>query len=261
MLTDKHFPKKVLTVELTFEDANVMTTLALTDEMNHNITAPQRELTMWHQKWSHCDTSRVQTLLATSSGKPQSQLIEPNHDKASSCPKPKCATCCLRNTGRSSAPTTQVLDTSERNLNDAVINPGDVIHLDQYMMGLHGRLPTTFGKENPKKKFTGGIIFVDGKTGFVHHYHQVSLRVRETLQGNNRFEKGSGQFNVKIKTLRSDNAPFNAAEFKNDLDNKYQSIAFSGVGAHHQNGAAERAIKTINVLDTNNDAVRDSSLA
>jgi hypothetical protein len=69
----------------------------------------------------------------------------------------------------------QVLDTSEHNLNDAAINRGNVVHLNQYMSGLPGRLPPTFGKENPKKKFTGGTIFVDGKTGFVHHHYQVSL--------------------------------------------------------------------------------------
>jgi hypothetical protein len=50
---------------------------------------------------------------------------------------------------------------------------------------------------------------------------------------------------VKIKSFRADNAPFNAAEFKNYLENKGQTISFSGVGEHHQNGAAERAIKTI----------------
>jgi hypothetical protein len=138
-----------------------------------------------------------------------------------------------------------VLDTSERNLNDAAINPGDVIHLDQYMSGLPGRLPTTFGKEKPNKRYAGGTIFVDGKTGFIHHHHQVSLQIGETLKGKNRFEKGSRQLNVQIKSFRADNAPFNAAEFQNDLDNKGQTITCSGVGAHHQNGAAERAIKTI----------------
>jgi hypothetical protein len=200
---------------------------------------------LWHQKWAHCDMGRVQTLLATPRDTSLDQLIEPKHAKASSCPKPKCAACCLSKTGRASAPTTQVLDTSESNFNEAATNPGNIVHLDQYMSRLPGHLPTTFGKENPKKKYTGGTIFVDGKTGFIHHHHQVSLRVGETLQGKNTFEKGSAQFNVQIKSFRADNAPFNAAEFKNDLKNKGQTISFSGVGAHHQNGAAERDIKTI----------------
>jgi hypothetical protein len=100
MLTDNHFTTKALTVGLMFEDATVMATLDVTDEMNQNFTAPQRELMLWHQKWAHCDIGRVRALLATSRDETQDQLIEPKHAKASSCPKPKCAACCLSKTGR-----------------------------------------------------------------------------------------------------------------------------------------------------------------
>jgi hypothetical protein len=61
-------------------------------------------------------------------------------------------------------------------------------------------------------------------------------RVGEAMQGKNRFEKRSGQFNVKIKSFRADNSPVNAIEFKSDHDNKGQDITLSDVGAHHQNG-------------------------
>jgi hypothetical protein len=39
--------------------------------------------------------------------------------------------------------------------------------------------------------------------------------------------------------------PFNSTEFKADLTAKEQSLSLSGVGAHHQNGVAERAIQTV----------------
>jgi hypothetical protein len=191
VLTDEHFTSKAFTVGLLFEYATGMATLEVTDEMNHNLTAPQREM-MWYQKWAHCDMGCVQTLLVTPRDSSINQLIEPKHAKASWCPKPKCAVCCVSKTGRASAMSTQVLDTSELNLNEDAINPGDIIHLDQYLSGLPGHLPTTFGKEKPKNKFTGGTIFVDGKTGFICHHHQMSLRLGETLQGKNRFEKGLG---------------------------------------------------------------------
>jgi hypothetical protein len=155
MLTDEHFTIKALTVGLTFEDTTVMATMDVTEETTQNLTAPQRELMLWHQKWAHCDLGLIQTLLAIPQDASSPHVITPKHAKASS-PKPKCAACCLSKTGRASAPTTQVLDTSEQNLNDAATNPGDVVHLDQYMSGLPGRLPTTFGKEKPKKKYTGG---------------------------------------------------------------------------------------------------------
>jgi hypothetical protein len=64
MLTDEHFTRKVTTVGLTFEDATAMATMDVTEEMNQNPTAPQRELMLWHPKWAHCDLGRVQTLLA-----------------------------------------------------------------------------------------------------------------------------------------------------------------------------------------------------
>jgi hypothetical protein len=49
------------------------------------------------------------------------------------------------------------------------------------------------------------------------------------------------QFNVKINHNHADNAPFGANEFKADIANQDQGLTFSGVGAHHQNGVAERS--------------------
>jgi hypothetical protein len=165
MLTDKHFNQKALAVGLTFEDAIVMASMDVSEEMNQNLTAPQIELLMWHQEWAHCNLGRVQTLLVKPRDVAASQLVNPKHEKVLSCPKPKCAACCLSKTGRSSAPTTTVVDSSNRYLNDDAPNPGDIVHQDQYMYGLPGCLSNTFGKFKHKARFTGGTIFVDGKNG------------------------------------------------------------------------------------------------
>jgi hypothetical protein len=39
--------------------------------------------------------------------------------------------------------------------------------------------------------------------------------------------------------------PFNSKEFKEDLNTKDQTLSLLGIGAHHQNGVAERAIQTV----------------
>ena len=39
--------------------------------------------------------------------------------------------------------------------------------------------------------------------------------------------------------------PFGSEQFKNDCTIQNQHLTFSGVGAHHQNAVAERAIRTI----------------
>ena len=48
-----------------------------------------------------------------------------------------------------------------------------------------------------------------------------------------------------IKGYHTDNGISNASEFMEDLLKKQKKIRFSGAGYSHQNGAAERAIKTI----------------
>jgi hypothetical protein len=69
--------------------------------------------------------------------------------------------------------------------------------------------------------------------------------LEETLKGKNTFKKGAAQLYFKIRTFKADNAPFSSLGFKNNVKNKGQEITFSGVDAHHQNGVAEHAIKTI----------------
>ena len=48
-----------------------------------------------------------------------------------------------------------------------------------------------------------------------------------------------------IKGYQTYNGIFNASEFMEELLKKQQKINFSGAGASHQNGSAERAIKTV----------------
>jgi hypothetical protein len=113
------------------------------------------------------------------------------------------------------------------------------------MSATHGRLPHTKGKESKSKKYTGGTIFVDHSTSYIHHANQVSLRVGETLKAKNTFERFAKECGHTVNMYHADNAPFRAEEFVRDCTNKGQTVDYSGVGAHHQNGVAERAIRTV----------------
>ena len=50
---------------------------------------------------------------------------------------------------------------------------------------------------------------------------------------------------MAIKGYHTDNGIFNASEFMEEMLNNQQKIRFSGAGASHQNGAAERVIKPV----------------
>ena len=86
---------------------------------------------------------------------------------------------------------------------------------------------------------------MDVATGFTRCYFQVSLDAEETLLAKNVFEREALTHGVVIQNYRLDNSIFSKAEFMKEILAKEQNITFSGVGAHHQNGCAERAIRTV----------------
>jgi hypothetical protein len=52
-------------------------------------------------------------------------------------------------------------------------------------------------------------------------------------------------YGVGVQAYHGDNGIYNSAKFLRELDQNGQGLQLSGVGAHHQNGVAQRAIKTV----------------
>ena len=104
-----------------------------------------------------------------------------------------------------------------------------------------------FGREGVNNRFHGGTIFNDAATGAIWVENQVLLGAGETILGaKERFEEWMFEHaTVDVKHIHSDNGVFAANEFRDDCKAKNQKQTFSGVGAHHQNARAERAIQTI----------------
>ena len=59
------------------------------------------------------------------------------------------------------------------------------------------------------------------------------------------FEQFAESNGRKVKHCQADNAPFGAKDFRANIELNNQTVDCSGVGAHHQNGVAERATMTI----------------
>jgi transposase InsO family protein len=64
----------------------------------------------------------------------------------------------------------------------------------------------------------------------------------ETLKSKLAFEKFALSHGVNIIHYHADNGRFKDNLFMNSIEEKGQTISFSGVGAHHQNGIAEKRI-------------------
>jgi hypothetical protein len=128
------------------------------------------------------------------------------------------------------------------------LTPGQVVSLDQYMGSTPGRLPHTKGKEALNNKYTSGTIFINHSSGFVFVKNQVLLQAGETVVSKKEFELLALSYGVKVNGYLADNVLFNSLELKIDLLSKGKSLELYGVGAHLQNGVAERAVKTILLL-------------
>ena len=73
----------------------------------------------------------------------------------------------------------------------------------------------------------------------------MGFTAHETILSKIAFEREAFTVGVNVSEYNTDNGVYTSKEFTLDLANKNQTNHLSGVGAHHQNGPAENAIKNI----------------
>ena len=173
------------------------------------------------------------------------QIIVPSVKKAASCFRPLCTACRLARAHRNLTHLSPRHPAPDMLIRAHDLLPGDCASVDQYVCHTGGRLPNTKGKEKDQKRFCGGLITVDHASGFIHLTHQVSLYGGETLRAKHSFEHLARGFGFSIKNYHCDNGIFAKDVWRHDCHDQHQDLDFSAVGAHHQNGVAERAIQTI----------------
>ena len=240
MLGDGYSVKSALST------ANHSGLMNVADETNQNLTASQKELLLWHWKLGHANMQWIQTLCRDPKANSRRLVLETKEAKTTSCVIPLCAACMLGKQHRRTPHSNHggLVDGKDSMLKREHLQPGDCVSIDQYESTIRGRLPHTYGKERTEEQYRGGTLFVDHASGMIFLANQVSLRVGETISSKKKFERFADEYGVKIREYRADNAPFGREEFLNHVHGNGQRISFSGVGAHHQNGVAERAVKT-----------------
>ena len=158
---------------------------------------------------------------------------------------PMCATCQHGKQVRRTPGVKRVPTDKAGGIQQDKLEPGDEVAVDQFEVKKRGRRSNTTGKEKDTEKFSGGTIFADVATGFTKAHFQVSLGAEETIQGKIAFERECHSFGASVKRCRTDNGTFTSRDFMDEIQKQDQHITVSGVGAHHQNGIAERSIRTV----------------
>ena len=96
-----------------------------------------------------------------------------------------------------------------------------------------------------EKNIQAGSIFVNSSSGYIEVHCQISLNASETITSKRRFERTLNTHDHTVYHYLGDNGVYKAKEFQDELEKKGQTMKFCGVGAHHQNGVAERSIRTV----------------
>jgi hypothetical protein len=217
------------------------------DEQNQNLTTAQKELLKWHFRLGHISFQAIQTLLRTGV-LARSDQTKALHKAASTCALPKCASCQFGKARCRPAPskTSMSVASNEGALKQNVLHPGQKVSVDHFICSTKGRLYTSRGKTAPHTMYCGGALFVDHASKFIHVEHQISTTSHETILSKHAFEEFARDHGVIVQTYLADNSTaFASAEYTSHLATFRQITQFAGVGAHHHNGVAERAIQTI----------------
>jgi hypothetical protein len=123
------------------------------------------------------------------------------------------------------------------------LTPGSCVSADHYFSPIQGRLPHILGQE--KIGYTCGSLFVDHASRKIFNFPQYSNTADETIKSAMKLEALAHDEGFKIKKYHSDNGIFSSNEFKAHCNHQQTNHSFSGVGAKHMNGIAERNIKTV----------------
>jgi hypothetical protein len=71
-------------------------------------------------------------------------------------------------------------------------------------------------------------------------YFQKSLNIEETIEAKQTFERYTALHGVRVQHYHADNGIFENEAFSNEVMHSGQTISYAVVGAHHQNGKAEK---------------------
>ena len=218
---------------------NVSQTFTVVSADNLNLDGAQKQLLEWHYKLGHYNMNWIRSLI-------RKQVI-PVRGQNVSIATCLCQACQLSKQTRrpDGAVKKKIRREKDGALKKDIVAVGGRVSTDQFVSSLPGRLATTYGKESVEKQYSGGTVFIDEASEFMYIENQVSLGAPETVRAKNKFEREAMRNGVVIKGYRGDNGVYKSNMFRKACEDMNQTLDFCGVGAHHHNGVAERAIRTI----------------
>ena len=95
------------------------------------------------------------------------------------------------------------------------------------------------------KRHRVATVWIDHYSRFITAHTSESTSVTDLIDSKARMEAFAERYNIRIKRFRTDNGAFISNDFANHMRKAKQKLSACGVGAHWQNGIAERYIGSI----------------
>jgi hypothetical protein len=118
------------------------------------------------------------------------------------------------------------------------------VSIDQLESTHPGRIPVYKGSPS-SSSYHAGSLFTDHASRFLHFVPHCSTGAEEAVLAKRLFEHLASTHHRSIKRYHADNGVFTTKLFRDACNSQHQQLTLCGVDAHHQNGIAERFIRTI----------------
>jgi Reverse transcriptase (RNA-dependent DNA polymerase)/GAG-pre-integrase domain len=206
-----------------------------TDQMNADYRDVQRDedlMMLLHQKLGHISFQRI--IRMAKAGLLPKRLAK--------CNAPLCQACMFGKLTRK--PTRYKGIENKRPIRKAS-KPGEVVSVDQLESPIDGFVAQIKGRLFRQHRYRCATIFVDHFSDLSYVHLQSSTNAAETLEAKRTFELFAQSHGVVVQQYHADNGRFAEHAWIEDVRRKAQILTFSGVGAHHQNGRAEKRIRDL----------------
>ena len=198
---------------------------------NQTLSNDQLELLKLHNKLGHVSFNLMKNMAKQGLIPSKFANVEP----------PKCSSCLYgkqtKRPWRTKAKSTSIGGRKPT-------RPGECVSVDQLISKTPGLIAQVKGRLT-KQRYHAATVFADHASGLTYVHVSEGTTADETLEAKAAFESYAADMGVAIKHYHADNGRFAENAFMEQVKTSGQTITFCGVGAHHQNGVAERRIRDI----------------
>ena len=129
------------------------------------------------------------------------------------------------------------------NTKQGAMLPGQRVFVNHFVSSVKGKNKSSHAGKDKSSWYSGGCVFVDAASGYIHVEMQTHLNSHTTLSAKREAEKFFHDVGVYVMEYVNDlGSAFTSKAYEEELATFQQTVHFAGTAGHHHNPLSERAI-------------------